>query len=470
METRSDKVGAAVALGVSLAATIAFARLVCQRAYFRGDDYLGFYSVVTLPLRELLLMPIDVHFLPLHRLSTWLSYRTAPLDFAVTVGVMSALHLAGLWMLYRVLRLLGAGRLSAPLTALCATNLYFAVLLMWWTAGIARFPYILLTLVAIYHYLVFRRTGSWARVAVVAACVAGACAFFSKGLLIAGYLGALEVVLLPETSRRELVRNLGVVVIAAGVAVAYRLLGNAFVSTAFQAPTIDWGSQLFALQLASLMLCQGIAGVLVTPGMSVANWLVVVAWLAFAVVTIVRDRFNVVVWLVGLATLAVNFLVITLSPRMVMGPVVVLAERYYFDVMFLVVLFVAIALRRSARDAGGIVMLAWCVVALSGWSSWQSFHRLLESPGYDTLPFVRKYTSNLRTDLAAIRRMHPDTLDFVDGDVPRSLLGMAAMKMGRQSTFLLVFDPAIRIVPHGRCLYAVRPDGTVAHPPPGCAG
>src|SRR5678815_3390802 len=92
-------------------------------------------------------------------------------------------------------------RLSAPLTALCAVNVYGGVLLLGWSAGIARLAYILLSIAAIYHYLRFRESGSWGRLATVVACVVAAAAFFSKGLLIPGYLGAVELVLVPETSR-----------------------------------------------------------------------------------------------------------------------------------------------------------------------------------------------------------------------------------------------------------------------------
>src|SRR5689334_7021536 len=116
VERRSSKVEAAVALMTSLAMTIAFALVARQRASFRGDDYLGFYGVVTQPLRAFLVTPIDVHFLPLHRLATWLIYRIAPLDFDVALGVMGIFHLLGVWMLYRVLTLLGGGRVAAPLT------------------------------------------------------------------------------------------------------------------------------------------------------------------------------------------------------------------------------------------------------------------------------------------------------------------------------------------------------------------
>ena len=168
-----------MALTVSIAATLAFVLVARQRVSFYGDDYIGFHGVVTQSVRQFLLTPIDVHFIPLHKLATWLIYRIAPLNFDVALAVMCAFHLLGLWTLYRTLRLLGASWLSAPLTALCAVNVYGGVLLLGWSAGIARLAYILLSIAAIYHYLRFRESGSWGRLATVVACVVAAAAFFS---------------------------------------------------------------------------------------------------------------------------------------------------------------------------------------------------------------------------------------------------------------------------------------------------
>lgn len=65
-------------------------------------------------------------------------------------------------------------------------------------------------------------------------------------------------------------------------------------------------------------------------------------------VTVARDRFNGIVWLVLLVTLAVNTLTITFSPRMIWGPIVVTVERYYFELLFLVMLFLGIVIRRAS--------------------------------------------------------------------------------------------------------------------------
>jgi hypothetical protein len=359
---------------------------------------------------------------------------------------------------------------------LCAVNVYGGVLLLGWSAGIARFAYVLLSIAAIYHYLRFRESGSWRRLAIVTACVVGAAAFFSKGLLIPGYLGAVELVLVPETSRPHIARNLAAVVVTGGAAVGYRLLSLVFISATFTSPPIDWGDQLVALQLAATLLTQGVLGVLPSEQWPTVNWLIVALWTAVLVVTVAADGFNAIVWLVLLAVLAVNTLTITFSPRMIWGPIVVTVERYYFELLFLVALFLAIVIRRATArttDANGrpgraVVAAAWLAVAVSAWLSGQSFHRLVTSPRYRGLQHARTYAANLRAGFGDIRRTQAGTLDFADGRVPDDVVGLAALRVGGLSKFLLVFDPAIRVSKGNPCAYVVREDGTIDRPPAEC--
>jgi len=58
---RSGDIGLVLGLGVSLAATLAFASLARERAYFASDDYVAFHDSLVEPLSTYLLAPIDVH-------------------------------------------------------------------------------------------------------------------------------------------------------------------------------------------------------------------------------------------------------------------------------------------------------------------------------------------------------------------------------------------------------------------------
>jgi hypothetical protein len=255
-------------------------------------------------------------------------------------------------------------------------------------------------------------------------------------------------------------------------AVAYRLVGLQFISTVFETPPIKWDDQLIAMQTSAMILHQGVFGLYPNQPFSAANWLVVFVWLAILIWSVARDRFNAVVWLLALGTLGVNVLTITLSPRMVFGPLIAFVERYYFEMMFLVVLFLAILTRRTVgvepRNGRIPVIAAWCGVALAACASWHTFGALLRSPRYQDWSTARAYAENLSRDLGEIRRTHAGTLEFADGPLPQNVLGMAAMRVARLANFLVVFDPAIRVSNHGSCRYVLRRDGTIIRPPEGC--
>jgi hypothetical protein len=207
------------------------------------------------------------------------------------------------------------------------------------------------------------------------------------------------------------------------------------------------------LQLAATLLTQGVLGVLPAEQWPTVNWLIVALWVAVLVATVAADGFNAIVWLVLLVILAVNTLTITFSPRMIWGPIVVTVERYYFELLFLVALFLAIVIRRATvrttganpRAGGAVVAAAWLAVAVSAWTSGQSFYRLVNSARYHGLQHARTYAANLRAEFADIRRTQAGTLDFADGRVPDDVVGLAALRVGGLSKFLRVFDPAVRV-------------------------
>jgi hypothetical protein len=107
-------------------------------------------------------------------------------------------------------------------------------------------------------------------------------------------------------------------------------------------------------------------------------------------------------------------------------------------------------------------------VALSAWTSWQSFSRLVDSPRYQGLQHARTYARNLQAELTDIRRTHAGTLSFADGRVPDDVVGLAALRVGGYSRFLLVFDADIEVSKGRPCAYVVRDDGTITRPPAGC--
>ena len=473
---RQDRVGLLCALAVSLASTLAFALLLRQRSHFQADDFLVFHDVFTQSLAQFLLQPTDVHFIPLYRLASLFIYSIAPLDFDLALAVMGTLHLLSVWMLYRTLDLLSPSLLNGPLTVLWGTSLYVGVILLWWSAGIERFACILLSIAAVQQFVKFRTTGSVARLVMSGVCLVLASAFFSKGLLIPGLLGAVELALLPDTPRRKLTRNLAAIGALGGVAVAYRILSNLVTADTFHSQPVNVAEQLEGLRLAGMILSQGMAGLLWSHPLSAGNWLVLGIWFACFLASVLVDRFNAVIWALGVSMVAVNFLAITLSPRMMFGLAIVAVERYYADVIFVVVLFAKLLAERMTRKmtvptgrrlyAG--VAIAWVAVLLVPAQSQETFRQILTLPLYVQSPLKWAYVENLKGDLAEIRTKDTGILRFAPGAAPIWLLGLVHA-VGDYSKFLPIFDRAVEVSEDGVCVYRVGADGKIEKPPTACS-
>ena len=76
---------------------------------FNNDDLDNFMFMRSTGFWQFVLTPTNVHYVPLHRLLTWLVYHLDPMNFAVAVAVLMAFHLGTLVYLARSLHLLGLG-------------------------------------------------------------------------------------------------------------------------------------------------------------------------------------------------------------------------------------------------------------------------------------------------------------------------------------------------------------------------
>ena len=469
----STRIGVAASIAISAAATIAFALTARESSHFVRDDLVAFRDVASTPLLELLWRPIDLHFLPLHRISGFLIFRTAPWNFDVALCVLFAFQMLGVWMLHRTLERIGPSPLNAPLVVLYGTNFYLGVQFTWWAAGIARLPCLLLTITAIYGYLKFRNTGSIRHIAVVAGCLIAAAGFFSKGFLIPGYLAAIEIVYAWDTPRRQLARNLAAVAGIALVAIAMRAAGELVVAP-YQLPPIRWSEQAEVLLAVAEMVQQGIFGSppsqpalrrrLAHPGRLAGSGR--------------RD---------GAAELAQRPhlagggrcdrgglpddrpVAARRAVRCARGderaiPVRGLVHRRPVRSDRPPPLVSGSTGRRSQRDrgVGGGARVRRRLAA--------QLPRPTATPRYAEGAITRTYIENLKAGIAGLREEHDGVLAFRRGRVPPRVVGFSAESVRPLSVFLPLFDRAVRVTNRGYCLYKVNADGTIAVPAGNVAG
>lgn len=204
-----------IALLIFMAVSAVF---VWQNSHFIGDDYDHFADVLTKSLLELLLTPIDVHFVPLHQLASYLLFKTSALNFGAAVVAMTLCWLASVALLHLVLRRLVNSSVAWMITVFIGVSPAWLHILIWWSGAAHRIPYLLLQAAALLFYLRFR-DGRFKRDAFLAGTVQlMALGFYVKAVLFPVVIVALEICLVlrfRRFSKPAIALCLGMILISA---------------------------------------------------------------------------------------------------------------------------------------------------------------------------------------------------------------------------------------------------------------
>jgi hypothetical protein len=391
-----------------------------------------------LPFWKYLFTPIDVHRVPLHRLASYILVRVAPLNFVAAEAVLLAFHLFGCIFLFATLDKIRRTPWNSVLVAYYAMNVYLASQLFWWTAGLCRLPYALFSSAATFFYLKFRSDGTRLSFSLVVLSIALSLGFFAKGVLIAAQLAVLELVLrwrdkkAPRASTtnglRPSVRTL--LAVALAMSVAYVGIWRAATPPSLREASFDPRFLVLHMKWSWAVFGLGTAGYLFEDAPSVGLW-VGLAWAVALAYSVVRRRATLVTWasLIVLVSLSVYAGTSQARERLVGPFAALLADRYYFELMPILVLFVAIALdelrpsgvekaspERPLASWSGAVLVVAGLCLLSANSS-RSVERLFATR-YPAVPDARLFMQNLRHGLKRVSRDPDGTLPLVDRDIP----------------------------------------------------
>lgn len=341
------------------------ARCALRNSYFIGDDYDHFQLIGSMSFLQYLFTPIDVHFVPLHRLFSWLLLKLAPLNFDLAVAILMAFQLASTAMLALLLKRLRPGPWNAPLLVLFACNSLLLPLLVWWSAGIHRFPYVLLSITCLYFYLGYREHKRWRDLLAAWACLVLAFGFYSKAVLIPVYVLALEFCLSWRLGFAALRRY------AAGAWMLLAVVGYV-IWYAFYAPVTrpaGTASIIVAVEI-TLAFLRTLADLLLLrqPGpWSLVGGGVLAVWGLAMLATCLKRRENLIYWMALLGLVALNFLVIGGSSRgQMFGAYLAGISRYYFEVLFLLAIFFSLILNpaKPQHGGGGVRARYWGALAI----------------------------------------------------------------------------------------------------------
>jgi hypothetical protein len=424
--------------------TARVASFALQNSFFFGwgDDIGGFWLAKALPFFRYLWSPIDVHRVPLLRLTSYVIFRLAPIRFEPAEAVLVACHVLGCGFLFAALREIRKSPANYALVAWCAVNPYLGSQLFWWTAGAARLPYVLFSNAAVYAYLKFRAHGERRSFVWVIACVVLSLGFFAKGILIPVYLGALEVALrVGERDRRgigirppvnrSVWRLLAILVfISALYFVAWRAATPAWLREASRDPSFLF--QYMALSWKIFVL--GTAGFLIEDGLRATAWVCAV-WAVVVIVSVVRFPAAGAAWAAALAVISISIYAGTSNARAVAaGPFMAISgDRYYFELAPVFVLFVAAAFRGfhwrpPERTAFQRLPVGWgaAAAAVAGFAaiaanSYRSTELLFEN-NYSDFNQSKVFFDTLREELKSAKPDADGRIPIADSPIPNGIV------------------------------------------------
>lgn len=146
----------AIAAATAIVFTFCMAIFIQQNSHFIADDFDHFTDAAVKSLPEMMLTRIDVHFVPLHKLSSYLIFKLAPLSFDLALLVMTAQWLTAMALLYLVSRRFIPTAPACLLAVVITASPVWIHVLVWWSAAAHRLPYFILQAAAILAYLRYR--------------------------------------------------------------------------------------------------------------------------------------------------------------------------------------------------------------------------------------------------------------------------------------------------------------------------
>jgi hypothetical protein len=472
---------------------------VVAHSDFDNEDVQNFVLLRTSGFWRFLLTSTNVHFVPGHRLLTWVSYSIAPMNFAVAVGLLMLFQLGSAFYLYRILGIMQIGS-GQPiwLAIYCCSNLV-AFGLIWWAHAQHRAPYVLLDLCAIYHYLIWLRQGGRRELAWIGFAYLGALCFYEKAVFIPLHMLVFGLLLHSRDFFRPRLRkawpSLVLLVGSAGYVLAYVLSHQSHLQEEFHQMIVALPDSALRTHLYNLspsgvqavlaqrafssecgfleVLASSVSGLsaegdwdIHLNGFTVRIVLVCAFYLALAGWTAWRVSNGWKLMLGMLIVAGADFLPLALSDRgTILGDIIVHQYRYYYEELHLLVIFGGLWTMRVLANGPSLqektrmrlmAMLALLVYAsLNVLNLWHAGQRSSGSM-FSYYRATHAYMGHLRHDLSHLNETAPV---FENSSIPGYL---SVFGLVRDTRILVpLFVPDSRFDVDAPVRYRVREDGHV---------
>ncbi|RYZ74907.1 MAG: hypothetical protein EOP91_00905 [Lysobacteraceae bacterium] len=429
-------------VGLSIAA---FGWILLTGTDFSNDDLDFFMYLHRGDLLQLMLTPLNEHWVPFHRLSSWLVYRPGAMRLEVAVVILLAFHLMAVVYLRATLRRVGIGTAADVLTCAYASCAFLLFGLIGFANAQLRVPHVALCMMAIYHYLAWLDGGRPRHLWLAAVAFGLDLCVYQKAVLLPVYMGVAGWLALPQRFRAEPFKAVllpaCLLLVSIAVVVFYKLkIPSGFSLTLPGIIDFEW--RMVGMLLAGIL---GVNADTLTADFSLDRrllWAALGTWLVAATASIALARGAWKAWAALLLVAALDFLPLTSSNRMFMGEAVIHYYRYYYESIFLVFLLLGLVSVQHVRSPGFRIAplhaRALAVATLAIWAVLQ-FASLehARAHNYDFVlgAQVRPYMRSLRASLARIDEARPV---FKDSAVPGYMFFMSEPDLSSRIVPLLM--------------------------------
>lgn len=313
-----------------------------RSSHFIADDFDHFSDVVNKSFFDMLRTPIDVHFVPFHKLESFLIFTISPLNFDVALAAMVSGWFLIVILLHFILRRLVSVRAAWLITLLVGASPVWIHTLIWWSSAAHRIPYLILQAVAVIFYLRYRERQQRLDSLLCVAAQVFALGFYVKAILFPVVFVALEICLAVQVRRLS---RAGIRLISSMVVVsALYSIWYLFVSPVMR---VSMGVEAIEIVSGSIKLLLRFSG-------SLINLPIEQSWSAWAAALVWGAVIGVLLWRKPLSIVPISLLItlllvsnaLTISGR---GALIVSfplwAMRYYVDELVLVGIFGALAIQ-----------------------------------------------------------------------------------------------------------------------------
>jgi hypothetical protein len=417
------------AIAVQLLVSFVF---TLRTSTYIADDLFAINLAYNSNFLDYIQKPIDVHRVPLHRAVNFLIHHLLPMNFAAATFFLLSCHVLAMLALYRLLQRLNNSAINIWLVAAYGLNAFVLIPLHWWSAGLHRFPCVLATITSCYCFVRCHQSNRYRDGMLGLLCAAIAIGFYIKGILIPLYWAAILFCIMDFREWRKSARQYVVLAAASLISltyVAWYINNNTY--NFIKSPNandilrigMQWGISIVAQMPLQMYFRTDYA-----PWINLA-WLTVLAIFGFRV----RNAWRPL--MACIALIAINLLMIAASARSsTLGPLIMLEPRYYYEILFLLVIFTSLMCRNfsapgflsgiSGNGSNSILRRTqpiWLIAILALYSAagWRSV-LLYTNPGPNENYWrCAEYERNL---ISGIHEIGVENLNLSEGTLPKYFL------------------------------------------------